>query len=69
MQCRQFSIMTDLKDESYKVKPLDNTQGRYIRVSPLIRKRYFINQNALIVFKEIRCSHIESSSMQNEAFS
>ena len=65
MQCRKIFIMADLSDKHCTVVSLVNTP----MLSPSIRKRYFISQNAIIVKKQISCSHIESFSMPNEAFS
>ena len=65
MQCRKIFIMADLRGKHYTVISLVNA----LRLSPSIRKIYFIKQNAIIVKKQISCSHIESSSMPNEAFS
>ena len=55
MQCREFSILADLSDA------INTTQD--------IQKTYFIGQNSTGVKKQISCSHIESSSIPNEAFS
>ena len=65
MQCRKIFIMADLRGKHYTVISLVNA----LRLSPSIRKIYFIRQNAIIVKKQISCSHIESSSLPNEAFS
>ena len=39
------------------------------RLSPSIGKIYLMSQNAFVVKKQIRSSHIRSSNMPNEAFS
>ena len=63
MQCRKISIMANLSDKYYIESNL------FKSLSPSIRKRYFIRQNAFAVAKQISYSHIQSSSMPNEAFS
>ena len=57
--------MADLSDKYYRVKSLANTPW----LSPSIRKRYLISQNAIVVKKYIRSIHLESSNIPNEAFS